>query len=104
MAYINGKDVLFSPIINIEGEGPNATIIPAPAPITANGTYTAAQLGADGISEVTIDVPPLPVEIATEEEMAAILETAALGSVYKYTGESTDNYESGALYIVEAVA
>ena len=44
---------------------------------------------------------PLPIEVATEEEMNALLETAEVGSVYKYTGTTTDTYESGALYIVE---
>lgn len=44
-----------------------------------------------------------PLEIATEAEMTALLESAEVGSVYKYTGESTDTYENGALYIVEAV-
>ena len=43
---------------------------------------------------------PLPTEIATEEEMTALLDTAEVGSVYKYTGE-TDTFENGALYVVE---
>lgn len=43
---------------------------------------------------------PLPAEIATEEEMTALLETAEVGSVYKYAGES-GTYENGALYVVE---
>ena len=45
----------------------------------------------------------LPIEISTEAEMTALLETAEVGSVYKYVGESTDAYENGGLYIVEAV-
>lgn len=67
MAYINGKEILFSPIIGIEGEG-----------------------GEDS---------PLPIKVATEEEMTALLESAAVGSVYKYTG-TTGTYENGALYII----
>lgn len=43
---------------------------------------------------------PLPTEIATEEEMAELLDTAEVGSVYKYTGGTTDTYENGELYIV----
>lgn len=43
-------------------------------------------------------------EILTEAEMTALLETAEVGSVYKYVGESTDTYENGGLYIVEAVS
>ena len=44
---------------------------------------------------------PLPIEVVTEAEMTALLETAEVGSVYKYTGETTDTYENGALYVVE---
>lgn len=36
---------------------PIPTIIEAPSEITANGTYTASQMGADGISKVTVNVP-----------------------------------------------
>ena len=43
---------------------------------------------------------PLPIEVATEAEMTALLETADVGSVYKYTG-TTGTYENGALYVVE---
>lgn len=35
---------------------PIPTIIEAPSEITANGTYTASQMGADGISKVTVNV------------------------------------------------
>ena len=41
-----------------------------------------------------------PLEIATEEEMTAILQTASVGEFYRYTGES-GIYENGAVYIVE---
>lgn len=45
-----------------------------------------------------------PVEIPTEEQMTAILASAAeVGGVYKYTGETTDTYENGGLYIIQAV-
>lgn len=43
---------------------------------------------------------PLPNEVVTEAEMSALLETAKVGSVYKYTG-ATGTYENGALYVVE---
>lgn len=43
---------------------------------------------------------PLPIEISTEAEMTALLETAEVGSVYKYTG-ATGTYESDVLYVVE---
>lgn len=40
----------------------------------------------------------IPIEVATEEEMDALLETAAVGAVYKYVGETTDKYENGVQY------
>ena len=43
------------------------------------------------------------IEIGTEVQMTALLETAEVGSIYKYTG-TTGIYENGALYIVEAVS
>ena len=49
----------------------------------------------------TDDGSAKPDEILTEAEMKALLNTAEIGSVYKYTGES-GIYENGALYIVEA--
>ena len=42
---------------------------------------------------------PLPIVVLTEADMTALLETAEVGSVYKYAGES-GTYENGALYIV----
>lgn len=68
------------------------------------GTIIQADEGYDGLSAVllTIQVPdsPLPIEISTEAEMTALLKTAEVGSVYKYTG-TTGTYENGALYVVE---
>jgi hypothetical protein len=43
----------------------------------------------------------LPIEISTADEMTALLSTAEVGAIYKYTGETTDTYENGALYVVE---
>ena len=74
MAYINGKNILFSPIVNITNGG-GSTIVDS----------------------------PMPIEVSTEAEMTALLGTAEIGSVYKYVGES-GTYENGALYIVEAVS
>lgn len=47
---------------------------------------------------------PLPIEIATEEEMTEILTSAnagSVGAVYKYIGETTDTYTHGTLYIID---
>lgn len=46
---------------------------------------------------------PIPIEVSTEAEMTALLESGEVGGVYKYTGESTDTYEYGALYVLEEV-
>lgn len=45
---------------------------------------------------------PLPIEVSTEAEMTALLESGKVGGVYKYVGETTDAYENGALYVLEA--
>ena len=42
---------------------------------------------------------PMPIEISAEAEMTALLETAEVGSVYKYVGER-GTYKDGALYMV----
>lgn len=51
---------------------------------------------------VDVEVPdsPLPIEVSTESQMNSLLNTAEVGSVYKYTGTS-GTYENGALYVVE---
>lgn len=56
--------------------------------------------GVNGGGGTVVD-SPLPIEISTEAEMTALLESAAVGSVYKYVGETTDTYENGVLYLVE---
>lgn len=57
-------------------------------------------------SDIVVTVPeatdsPLPVEVSTEAEMTALLESGEVGGVYKYVGETTDAYENGALYVLE---
>lgn len=42
----------------------------------------------------------LPIEVATEAEMTALLTSGEVGGVYKYTG-TTGTYENGALYVLE---
>ena len=39
-----------------------------------------------------------PIEVATEEEINAL----EVGTIFEYTGETTDAFENGAYYIVEA--
>ena len=72
-----------------------------------SATLKCAGMKMDG--DVVVEVAeqgesPLPIEISTETEMNALLTTADIGAVYKYVGETTDTFENGALYIVEAVS
>ena len=57
------------------------------------------------LSDIVVNVPVsevnMPTEVSTEAEMNAFLESGTVGSVYKYTGESTDTYENGAYYVLE---
>lgn len=41
----------------------------------------------------------LPIEVSTEAEMTALLESGEIGGVYKYTGAS-GTYENGAYYVL----
>lgn len=43
----------------------------------------------------------IPQEISTEQEMNDLLVIDNLGKAYKFTGESTENYINGDIYIVE---
>lgn len=46
-----------------------------------------------------------PIAVASAEEMDAVLANAdesAVGTVYEYTGETTENYENGALYLLDS--
>lgn len=60
--------------------------------------YTKSEINA--LLEA-IQTGATPSEISTEAEMMALLETAEVGSVYKYTGTS-GTYENGAYYVVES--
>ena len=73
------------------------------ATLQCNGKKMASDIivTAPEVAEPEITDSPLPIEISTADEMTALLETAEVGSIYKYTGETTDTYENGALYVVE---
>ena len=52
----------------------------------------------DGIQRLA-----LPTKVETEKEMESILNNAnhnSVGSIYKYTGKTTDTYIYGSLYII----
>lgn len=80
--------------------------------LTDIGNAIRAKSGATGDIEVTnlatsiLDLSPaatdspLPIEVSTEAEMTALLESGEIGGVYKYTG-TTGTYENGALYVLE---
>lgn len=83
--------------VNVPSEEPKIEALS----ITENGTYTATDI--DGYSPITVDVHDV-IEIATETEMTSALDTAVVGSLYKYTGETTATYTQNAIYIVEEVS
>ena len=72
----------------------------------ANGKIaTLSCNGKKMTTDVVIEVPKaedsaLPIEVATEAEMTALLTSGEVGGVYKYTG-TTGTYENGALYVLE---
>ena len=66
----------------------------------ANNT-TELQAILDAINALPDKTTSVPVESTSEEDMNALLETAEVGSVFKYTGATTDTFENGAYYIVE---
>lgn len=82
--------------------------------ITYNSTTTEvangkiATLSCNGKkmkSDIVVEVPSaedsaIPIEVSTEADMTALLESGEVGGVYKYTG-TTGTYENGALYVLE---
>ena len=69
--------------------------------ITENSTVDVSTFKA-----AIINVPdnPKPIEVNNEALMSLSLELAPVGSVLKYTGDTTDTYENGALYLLEEVS
>lgn len=47
---------------------------------------------------VEVEEDSLPIEVSTADEMSALLDTAPVGAIYKYVGETTDTYENGTKY------
>lgn len=104
---LSGSDI--SLYIVEEEKEPKVTISYNENVIASLGAGQSATLQCNGkkmVGDVKVTAPevvdnPLPIEISTADEMNALLETAEVGSVYKYTGETTETYENGALYVVE---
>ena len=61
-------------------------------------------LTLDGMAEAIAGIPSgggsIPIEISTDDEMAAVLTSENVGKVYKFIGTS-NTYINGDLYIVE---
>lgn len=70
--------------------------------ITRNGKYLPGD-GYAGIGRAFIEIPDsaIPIEVATEEEMTAILSSGNVGGVYKYVGETGEVYANGEMYVLE---
>ena len=95
----DGYDGLSKVTVAVPNVIPDGYIVPSGIlAVTENGEYDVTRY-----AKVDVDVPipkdsDLPTEIATEAEMTALLDTAEIGSVYKYTGTTTDKYENGVKY------
>ena len=107
IANTNYNEVHKSSLVTIEYNG--STIAELNAGETATLSCKDMKMESDVVVKVNeggsgeTEDSPLPVEVATESEMTALLETAPLGSVYKYVGES-GTYENGELYILREVS
>ena len=88
---------------NDTGTGYITTAVPVYDYHCANKKYVDDQISLlrEEFSTMTKGKPQ---EVATASEMDAVLENAdenTVGKVYRYTGETTDKYTNGELYIVE---
>lgn len=76
------------------------------ATVEGGNTATLPVENKKMVTDIIVTAPELedtalPIEISTEAEMTALLTSGVVGGVYKYVGETTDTYESGALYLLE---
>jgi hypothetical protein len=73
--------------------------------VADDGYAGIKELEVTVLTPANIDTPaedsPLPIPVSSESAMITLLDTSEIGSVYKYTGETTNTFENGALYIVE---
>lgn len=67
---------------------------------TATIQCATKRMESDVVVRADFTDSALPLEITTEAEMAALLESGQIGAIYKYTGE-TGTYENGCLYMLE---
>lgn len=86
--------VAYDEVTTVGREGRTRTFDCGSKIMATDIVITAGEYGGDS---------PLPIGIETEAEMSALLTSAtadSVGAVYKYTGETTDTFTSGALYII----
>ena len=87
------------------GGGGGGTVLPDLTNPATREQILAGYQAIDGngnvITGAMVSSAGVPIEVASEGEMEAALAGSAIGAVYKYTGETTDTFEQGALYIVE---
>lgn len=81
-----------------------STITVYPTPATAKTATINGTVKPDSgkyLSSVTVNVPPQPVDVATADEMTALLTSDNVGNVYRYTGATTSSFINGDLYEVQ---
>lgn len=98
---ITRKEQYLEKIAQSGTSGGGAGVNVQPLNVNNNGTYTAPSGVAYSPVQVSVDQKVL--EVATAEQMDAILANATekdIGRGYLYTGETTDAYESYHVYII----
>lgn len=72
--------------------------------ITQNGTYNASEDRLDGYSNIVVNVPTSNIdkfEISSDSEMQVLTDKINIGNTYLYSGETTENFTNGQVYMVE---
>ena len=94
-----GYDGLSKVVVNVPI--PDGYIVPKGNREITENTKDGETVDVTKFASVTVNVPPIPIEVHSEDEMNSLLKTATVGSVYKYVGETTEAYENSSLYVVE---
>lgn len=94
------RDYFWTDGVNLynSSSGKNAILLPTTAKIyqrVGNGSSN------EWMEIKEIQDSSMPIEVSNELEMRALLKIADVGSIYKYTGATTDTYEKDALYVVD---
>lgn len=98
---ITRKEQFLEKIAQSGTSGGGAGVNVQPLNVNNNGTYTAP-IGV-AYSPVQVSVDQKLLEVATAEQMDAILANAnddTVGTFYYYTGETTETYTNNTLYAV----